>query len=346
MTGKVDDLGRAAAVVREPVRGGASQKILTLFSLVQFAGLLLLGLLLLAPLLYGSRYVVYLGTLLALQATLAVSLNIVMGYAGQFALAHAAFYGFGAYASAIFIRDYDMTFWSSLPPTACLAAALAAAVGYPSMRFTGGIHFALITFAFGELLRLVAANLHGLTGGPQGMQLSYAPVPVLGIDFGSARGMYYLAAGVLALSMIIAKLIRRSGFGRSLLAIREDEVLAASLGIDVTAHKVAAFSIASVIAAMAGAVYGPFVGFVSPEMMSASDSISVVGMLIVGGIGTTSGPIIGTLVFVGLPELLRVAKLYRLVVLGLIIVVTVLFVPKGLAGLFGRMIPTGPQRGR
>ena len=209
-----------------------------LVTVVEFAGWILLALLVLAPAFFGSRYVVYLGTLLALQATLAVSLNIVMGFAGQFALAHAAFYGFGAYASAFFIRDGGLGFWSSLPPTLALAAALAAAVGYPSMRLTGGIHFALITFAFGELLRLVTANLHDLTGGPQGMQLNYAPGAVFGIDFSSARGMYYLAAGVLALSLTVALAIRRSDFGRSLVAIREDEVLAGSLGIDVTAYKV------------------------------------------------------------------------------------------------------------
>jgi branched-chain amino acid transport system permease protein len=298
------------------------------------AGGLLFAALLCVPLVYHSRYIVYLGALLALQGALAASLNIVMGYAGQFALSQAAFYGFGAYASAILIRDAGLGFWSSLPPTVGLTALLAAVVGYPAMRFTGGIHFALITFAFGELLRLIVANLHDLTGGPQGMQIAYSPEPVFGFDFSSARGLYGLAAGFLVLALALSIAIRRSGFGRSLVAIREDEVLAAALGIDVTAHKVAAFVIASVLAAVAGAIYGPFVSFISPEMMSASDSISIVGALIVGGMGTTSGPILGTLVFAGLPELLRVAKTWRLALLGVIIIATVLFAPKGLAGLF------------
>jgi branched-chain amino acid transport system permease protein len=300
-------------------------------------GWLLFALLLCAPLVYHSRYIVYLGTLLALQAALAVSLNIVMGYAGQFALAHAAFYGFGAYASAILVRDMDIGFWTSLPPTALLSAVLAVAVGYPSMRFTGGIHFALITFAFGELLRLVAANLHDLTGGPQGMQLAFTPGIVLGFDLGSTRGLYCLAGGFLLLCIAAAALVRHSDFGRSLLAIREDETLAASLGIDVTARKVAAFTLACVLASLAGAIYGPFASFISPDMMSASDSITIVGMLIVGGLGTASGPILGTLVFVGLPELLRVVKTYRLVLLGFIIVGTVLFSPKGLSGALTRL---------
>ncbi|GGC47828.1 branched-chain amino acid ABC transporter permease [Chelatococcus reniformis] len=312
-------------------------------TLLAVLGIAALAVLLAVPATASSRYIVYLGTLLALHGVLAVSLNIIMGFAGQFALAHAAFYGLGAYTSAILIRDFDLSFWASLPPTAAAAALLAAAIGYPSLRFTGGIHFALITFAFGELIRLVTANWHDLTGGPQGMQLGFSPEPLLGIDFGSTRGIYALAAGLLVISLAIAAAIRFSRFGRSLVAIREDEVLASSLGINVTANKMAAFVITSVLAALAGTIYGPFVGFISPEMMSASDSISVVGMLIVGGLGTLAGPIFGTLIFMGLPELLRVAKLYRLVILGLIIIAVVLFAPKGVAGVIDRLIR--PKRG-
>jgi branched-chain amino acid transport system permease protein len=301
-------------------------------------GWLLLALLLFVPIFYHSRYVVYLGTLLALQAAVVVSLNIVMGFAGQFALSQSAFFGFGAYASALLVRDFGLGFWGSLPITSVLTMVLAAAVGYPAMRFTGGIHLALITFAFGELLRLVTANLHDFTGGPQGMQLAYTPGTVLGFDFSSASGIYYLAAGFLLLCLLISILVRRGDFGRALFAIRDDETLAASLGIDVTTHKVAAFTLASTLAALAGSIYGVFASFISPEMMNASDSIALVGMLIVGGMGTTLGPILGTLIFVGLPEFLRVAKSYRLVMLGIIIVVMALYSPKGIVGAVNRLV--------
>ena len=334
-------MSQAAPNPAQPPHAAARVSQVRLLAVLGWTGF---ALLLLVPAFASSRYIVYLGTLLALQATLAVSLNIVMGYAGQFALAHCAFYGLGAYVSAITIRDFGLGFWTSLPPTIAVAAAFAVLIGYPSLRFTGGIHFALITFAFGELLRLVVANLHDLTGGPQGMQIAYSPGVVLGFDFGSAKGLYALSAGLLAVALAIAAGVRHSGFGRSLLAIREDEVLAASLGVDITASKVAAFGLASILAALAGALYAPFIGFISPEMMSASDSISVVGMLIVGGMGTLSGPIFGTLIFMGVPELLRMAKLYRLVILGLIIVAVVLFAPKGVAGLTARW--TSPKRGR
>ncbi|MBR0934361.1 branched-chain amino acid ABC transporter permease [Bradyrhizobium jicamae] len=337
MTGEVSSARAPAADV--PGR----QSRLAASMLLALAGWLVLALLLSVPVVYHSRYIVYLGTLLALQAALAVSLNIVLGFAGQFALSQSAFFGFGAYASALLIRDLDVGFWTSLPLTALLTSVLAVAVGYPAMRFTGGIHLALITFAFGELLRLVTANLHELTGGPQGMQLVYTPGVVLGVDFGSTRGLYCLATGFLLLCLLISILVRRSDFGRALFAIRDDETLATSLGIDVTAHKVAAFTLASTLAALAGAIYAVFTSFISPEMMNASDSIALVGMLIVGGLGTTPGPILGTLIFVGLPEFLRVAKNYRLVLLGIIIVVMALYSPKGIAGAVNRLM-TGTRR--
>src|SRR5690606_37927798 len=125
----------------------------------------------------GSRYLVYLGTLLALQAALATSLNIVMGYAGQFAMSHAAFYGLGAYASAILVSSFGVDFWVAIPLAMLVAGVLAAAIGYPALRYTGGVHLALITFAFGELARLVAANWHSMTGGPMGMRVMYSPTP-------------------------------------------------------------------------------------------------------------------------------------------------------------------------
>src|SRR5581483_10034372 len=140
MTGEVSSSPTPAADI--PVRQSSLAPLL-----LALVGWLVLALLLSVPVVFHSRYIVYLGTLLALQAALAVSLNIVLGFAGQFALSQSAFFGFGAYASALLIRDLDVGFWTSLPLTALMTAVLAVAVGYPAMRFTGGIHLALITFA-------------------------------------------------------------------------------------------------------------------------------------------------------------------------------------------------------
>lgn len=300
---------------------------------VPWAGWIVLAILLVIPMLGGGRYIVYLATLLALQAALATSLNIVMGYAGQFAMSHAAFYGFGAYASAILVTSFGLSFWIAVPLAMVGAGIIAAIIGYPALRYTGGVHLALITFAFGELARLVAANWDSLTGGPMGMRIMYSPGSFFGIDLSSAKGLYWLAAGMLLVCLLVTVAIQRSRFGRGLVAVREDETLASFLGVNVVGYKVTAYAISSMLAAMVGCAYAPIMSFISPDLLSAHETISLIGVLILGGIGTLSGPLIGTIIFFGIPEMLRVARLYRLVVLGVVIVVVVLFMPKGIGGV-------------
>ena len=297
------------------------------------AGWLMLVVLILVPAFGGSRYLIYVGTLIALQAALATSLNLVMGYAGQFAMSHAAFYGFGAYASAIFVTSLGMSFWWSIPAAMLLAALLAALIGYPALRYTGGVHLALITFAFGELARLTAANWHGLTGGPMGMRVLYGPEPLFGLNIASSKGMYGLAVAMLLITLAVVFFVQRSRFGRALVAVREDEVLASFLGVNVLRHKLAAYVMSSAMAAMVGTAYAPIMSFISPDLLNAHETISLIGVLILGGIGTLAGPIVGTLVFFGIPELLHMARLYRLVILGIVIILVVLFMPRGVAGI-------------
>jgi branched-chain amino acid transport system permease protein len=300
---------------------------------VPAVGWLLFVALLIVPFAGHSRFLIYLGTLIALQAALATSLNLVMGYAGQFAMSHAAFYGFGAYTSALLVSGLGIGFWWSIPAAMLIAALLATLIGYPALRYTGGVQLALITFAFGELARLTAANWHSLTGGPMGMRVLYAPEPLFGIDVASTRGMYGLALAMFGVSLAVVFFVQRSRFGRALVAVREDEVLASFLGIDVMRHKLAAYVMSSALAAMAGTAYAPVMSFISPDLLSAQESISLIGALILGGIGTLAGPIVGTLVFFGIPELLRTARLYRLVILGAVVILVVLFMPKGVAGV-------------
>ncbi len=300
---------------------------------VPWAGWVVFAALLAIPIAGGGRYIVYLGTLIALQAALATSLNIVLGYAGQFAMSHAAFYGIGAYASAILVTSVGLNFWVAVPVAMLGAGGLAAVIGYPALRYTGGVHLALITFAFGELARLVAANWHTLTGGPMGMRVMYSPGSFFGVDLSSAKGLYWLAAGMLFVCLLVTVAIQRSRFGRGLIAVREDETLASFLGVNVVGYKLAAYVISSMLAAMVGCAYAPIMNFISPDLLSAHETISLIGVLMLGGIGTLSGPIIGTLIFFGIPEMLRVARLYRLVVLGVVIVVVVLFMPQGIGGV-------------
>jgi branched-chain amino acid transport system permease protein len=303
---------------------------------VQFApilGWLLLAALVFVPVFGGSRYLIYIGTLIALQAALATSLNLVIGYAGQFAMSHAAFYGFGAYASAIFVTSLGLTFWWSVPAAMLAAAIIATLIGYPALRYTGGVYLALITFAFGELARLTAANWQEITGGAMGMRVTYSPEPLFGLNLANGRGLYWVAITMLLISLAVVFVVQRSRFGRALIAVREDEVLASFLGINVMQHKLAAYVMSSGLAAMVGTAYAPIMSFISPDLLSVQATISLVGILILGGAGTLAGPIVGTILFFGLPEMMRVDTLYRLVVLGVVIVLVVLLMPQGVVGV-------------
>ena len=302
------------------------------------AGWLLLAALIFVPVYGSSRYLVYIGTLIALQAALATSLNLIVGYAGQFAMSHAAFYGFGAYASAILVNSAGLAFWASIPAAMVMAAMLAAVIGYPALRYTGGVYLALITFAFGELARLTAANWQDVTGGPMGMRVTYSPEPLFGISFASGRGMYWIAIAMLLISLAVVFLVQRSRFGRALVAVREDEVLSSFLGIDVMRHKLIAYVISSALAAMVGTLYAPVMSFISPDLLSVHETISLIGVVILGGAGTLAGPIVGTLVFLGIPEILRIDTLYRLIVLGVVIVLVVLLMPQGIVGVANRLL--------
>jgi len=301
-------------------------------------GWLLLAGLIFVPVYGGSRYLIYIGTLIALQAALATSLNLIVGYAGQFAMSHAAFYGFGAYASAILVNSAGLSFWWSIPAAMLAAAAIAAIIGYPALRYTGGVYLALITFAFGELARLTAANWQDVTGGAMGMRVTYAPESLFGFSFANGRGMYWIAIGMLLISLAVVFLVQRSRFGRALIAVREDEVLASFLGIDVMRHKLVAYVISSALAAMVGTLYAPVMSFISPDLLSVQQTISLIGVVILGGAGTLAGPVVGTFVFLGIPEFLRIESLYRLIVLGVVIVLVVLLMPQGVVGLANRVL--------
>jgi branched-chain amino acid transport system permease protein len=299
-------------------------------------GWLCLAGLMFVPVHSGSRYLIYVGTLIALQAALATSLNLIVGYAGQFAMSHAAFYGFGAYASAILVNSAGLAFWWSIPTAMLMAAVVAAIIGYPALRYTGGVYLALITFAFGELARLTAANWQDVTGGPMGMRITYGPESLFGFNFANGRGMYWIAISMLWISLAVVFLVQRSRFGRALIAVREDEVLASFLGIDVMWHKLMAYVISSALAAMVGTLYAPVMSFISPDLLSVQQTISLIGVVILGGAGTLAGPVVGTFVFLGIPEFLRIDSLYRLIVLGVVIVLVVLLMPQGIVGLANR----------
>lgn len=284
----------------------------------------------------------YLVQILALACTYAIpaiGLNIMLGYAGLVCLGHAAFVGLGAYALGILAVDQGWSFWAALPIAAIVAGAAGAALGAITLRLR--THFFMIsTLAFGLVFHAVANNWDGLTRGAVGLPGTPRPEPftLLGLDFAFRRLPDFgaFAVGATAVAFALSALLIRSDFGRMLIALRQDETLAAAKGVNVTAGKILAFAIGAAIAGAGGAVKAAFLRVAAPASFEYLEGINLVLIVIIGGAGRLPGPILGALLFVALPEYLRVAAEWRLVFFGIALVLLMRFAPEGLAGLLAR----------
>jgi branched-chain amino acid transport system permease protein len=293
----------------------------------------ILAALLVFPLVVHSEYLLNIAVLAGIYIILTSSLNITNGYAGLFSFGHAAFYGIGAYTAAILATRYGMSFWLTLPLSGIVAGMFGVAIALPTLRLTG-IFLALITIGFQEIVYLVILNWISLTRGPMGIP-GVPPPSIWGFSFSGNRGYYYL---ILALDILVLFLLSRivnSRVGRTFVAIREDEVAAQSVGIAVFPAKVLSFVIATVLAGVAGGFFAHHAQFVSADSFRLDETFIILTMLIVGGMGTLIGPVIGAVLFVVLPEASRFLADFRDVIYGLILIGVILFRPQGIAGVPG-----------
>lgn len=296
------------------------------------------------PFIVASPYLQHLLVLWLLYATLALSLNIIIGELGELSFGHAAFFGIGAYASALLAMRLGVPTWLGPICAAAIAGVAGWMIGYLALRSTGP-HFAILTLAFGSIVYTITNYWVDLTRGPMG--ISNVPpfvLPGLGIDFGEARHMYYVALGVLALTVYGCHALKRSVRGRAFVAVRENAQLAASIGVDVFRTKLAGFTAAAALAGLVGALYGQYLKVITAEMMGLHNIVALIIMVIVGGKGTIVGPVIGALVYVCLLEFLRAAGSLRLVVFALLLILCVIFLPGGLVSLVRRHPGTTASR--
>ncbi|MDR5694632.1 MAG: branched-chain amino acid ABC transporter permease [Armatimonadota bacterium] len=296
----------------------------------------------------ASEYVVYVMVLAFLFATLAASYDLLLGYTGQLSFAHGAFYGIGAYTSALLTLRTGMPFWLAFPITGLLVFALAAGVGYPALKLRGA-YFAVTTFFFAHFVYLVFLNSIGLTGGPLGLGGIRPPegftIPRLGtIDFSSLAAYYYLAGVFLFAVTTFLSFLVRSKLGRLFVAIREDEVLAESIGINTPAYKVLSFSISAGLAGMTGSLFAHFFRLLHPSTFSWMTSEMIVIMTLVGGAGTLVGPILGAGIVTFILELMRFAPELRFIVWAVALIVILVVEPRGLAGIAARFSARSVQR--
>jgi len=262
---------------------------------------------------------------------LALSLNLLLGYTGQLSLGHAAFFGIGAYTSALLsLPPLQWSFWLALP-AAALASGLAGwAIGRLALKLRGA-YFVLVTISFAGVISLVSINWMELTNGPLG--LPGVPPPSLGPWTLRTKSAYwYLVLATAALAYFVCHRLVGSRIGRAFVALRENEPLAESVGIDGTRYLVLAAVISAAMAGVGGSLYAHYTRFVSPEVFLFSYTVTMVIMVIAGGQGTLAGPVVGALLFTALPEALREAMAWQwqMLAYGVILILCVFFLPRGI----------------
>jgi len=267
-------------------------------------------------------------------AILVLGLNVMTGYCGLLNLGQAAFFASGAYTYALLNVKLGLSFWVSLPACVISSAALGLLFGSCVLRLKGD-YLALVTLGFGEIIRITLNNMDSLTGGPNGLTVSH---PLIGFadksfDFGiKSMPYYYLTLLAIIVIVIITNRLASSRFGRAWVAIKEDEVAAACMGINTGKLKLLAFCVGSAIAGFAGWLFAGKQGFVSPDSFDFITSIMLVAMLVLGGIGSIAGSIVGAVALTLLPEILRPLQEYRMFLFGAVMMVMMLFRPQGLLG--------------
>jgi branched-chain amino acid transport system permease protein len=286
------------------------------------------------PLVAPHPFVLHIATQAWIWALLAASWDLLSGYAGQVSFGHAGFFALGAYAAATTTKHLGLSPWGGLGLGLLVGAAVGLLVGFPALRLRGH-YLALVTLGFAEIVRLIAQNWLSVTGGPFGIY-DYRTFPGLPADPVLRRqAAYFVVLIIVGTSLaLMAHVCERTPAAKAFRAIREDEVLAATLGIHTTAYKLLAFGLSSAFAALAGGLYAYFVLLVSPTVGTPATTALAIGMAVFGGLGTIWGPVGGALLLYGVNEALRfVGVVYNLIVVGLVIVLFVIFLPRGLAGL-------------
>lgn len=292
--------------------------------------MLLAAVLLGAPLWLPSPYHLHVLIMAGIFAVLALSLNLLLGYTGQLSLGHTAFFGIGAYASALLALKLEWPFAAGLAAAVALAGLAGWAIGRLALKLRGA-YFVLVTISFAGVISLVSVNWMDLTNGPLGLPGVPAP-EIAGLSFRTKTAAYYLVLAVAALAYLLCHRVVDSRVGRALVALRENETLAESVGVDGTRYLVLATVLSAGMAGAAGSLYAHYTRFVSPEVFFFGYTVTMVIMVVAGGKGTLAGPVVGAVIFTALPEVLREATSWQwqMLVYGVLLVLTLFFLPKGI----------------
>ena len=311
--------------------------------MIALGALILLAL----PWIIRDRYVQHLMVLSCISIILSSSWNLLAGYSGLLNLGHAAFFGIGGYTSALLALKLGLSPWIGLPLGGVMASFFGILLGIPSFRLSGP-YLAITTIGFSEILRLVSMNWVSVTRGSLGLYgiPPFTPLKLsekIFIPFTTEQNVYYIVLVFTVLILFLLKKLIHSEFGISLKSMREDEIGSESIGIHASYYKLMVFMISAFLAGFAGSLYAHYIRLISPEMLSLGETFSVLTMVMVGGLGTLGGPVIGAVLLTFLSEGLRFVEDYakidiRLIIYGLLLMLTILFMRNGIAGIWKEII--------
>ena len=286
-----------------------------------------------------NRYHIDVLTQVGIYVTLALGLNIVIGLAGLLDLGYVAFYAVGAYAYGLLSTRVGLSFWEVLPLGALLAALFGVLLGIPVLRLKGD-YLAIVTLGFGEMIRITLNNWDSLTHGPNGI-IGIPRPKAFGFTFSTPIHYYYLSLAMVGLTIFVVGRLNRSRIGRAWTAIRDDEVAAETMGINLMKAKLLAFALGATWAGLAGVFFASKMTFISPESFTFFESVIILCMVVLGGMGSVSGVILGASLLVILPEVMRQFALYRMLIFGGAMVVMMILRPQGLIASSRRVIALG-----
>ncbi len=284
----------------------------------------------------ANPYILYVANLVFIYIILALGLNILVGFAGQFALANAAMFGIGAYTAGLTQVHFGFPYWLALPSGALVAAMIGTLIALPALRISG-LYLALATLAFAHFTQWVFINWEGVTFGVGGFAVppvDFSPLPIE-----SEYGVYYLSWLLTIGLVVFAWNAMCSRIGRAFVAIRDSEVAAEALGIDLLKYKTLAFALSGCYAGLAGGLFCALLNFVAPEGYDLFQVVLQKAMIVVGGIGSVVGSVLGALFLIIANEFLREFKSTQEIVFGGLLLFFVLFMPKGIAAQLKRWLP-------
>jgi branched-chain amino acid transport system permease protein len=298
-----------------------------------------LGVVLLAAPWWASEYVMTQLHFIGIYSIVGLGLMLLVGFTGQISLGHAAFLAVGAYTEAL-LTAAGWPFWLTLPCAALLSAAVGIVVGLPALRLKG-IYLAIATLAFGVIVEEILARWEGLTGGNSGLHVK--PIVLLGRKFDGDADFYYLVLALVVICCIALANLLRAPTGRAFVAVRDSEVSAACLGVNLARTKTLSFALSAALTGIGGALYAHKVSFISPEQFTLLVSIELVTIVILGGVGSLHGAVLGAAFIIVLPQLIAIAKDYlpagvagaaglQSTVFGLVLIGFIIFEPMGLYG--------------